>query len=86
MANTELKPCPFCGGTEVYAEISFLTKEFRIYCADPESSCPVAMRLSFSDAGLGDGSIVSFYEMETIMEQLIEAWNRRADNEQREAD
>ena len=25
----ELKLCPFCGSTEIYAEVSYLTKEFR---------------------------------------------------------
>ena len=71
--------CPFCGSDNVTAEISFLTKEFRIYCCDGEG-CTAEMSLSFADAGLGDGSFISFYEADKIMKDLIAAWNRRADD------
>jgi hypothetical protein len=73
----ELKACPFCGGTEIYAEVSYVTKEFRIYCASPDCDCVAEMRLSFDDAGLGDGSIIDFKEMTTIIQQLVDLWNTR---------
>ena len=81
MKETELKPCPFCGG-EVISEICNITKDFRIYC----ENCPAEMKLSFYDAQLNDGSFISFYEARKIMDELTDLWNERADNEQREAD
>ena len=77
----KLKHCPFCGSSEIYAEVSYITKEFRIYCADAECDCVAQMRLSFADAGLGDGSIIGFNEMQTIIQQMVELWNTRAENE-----
>ena len=77
MRMDELKTCPFCGGTEIYAEVSYVTKEFRIYCASPDCDCVAEMRLSFGDAGLGDGSIIDFKEMTTIIQQLVDLWNTR---------
>ena len=78
---TELKSCPFCGGTEIYAEVSYLTKEFRIYCANADEPCAAEMRLSFADAGLGNGEIIGFGEMNTIIKQLVNLWNTRTPKE-----
>ena len=76
----ELKPCPFCGG-EAVAEVAVFQREFRIYCTgEDEWVCPANMRLSFDDAGLGNGSVIAFDEMQKIMNDLVEHWNRRADN------
>lgn len=72
----ELKPCPFCGGDIIYAEISFEHKEFRIYCASDEG-CPATMRLSFADAQLGNGEPLDFCEVENIMNEMVGHWNRR---------
>ena len=69
----ELKPCPFCGGEIVYAEIYPPLSEFRIYCEE----CAAEMRLSFDDAGIVSRRI-DFEKAQTIMEQMTEAWNRRA--------
>lgn len=73
----KLKPCPFCGSEEVYAEVCYELKEFRIYCADPDTDCVAEMRLSFADAGLGEGEIIDFKEMTTIIEQMVDLWNTR---------
>ncbi|MBO5790734.1 MAG: Lar family restriction alleviation protein [Clostridia bacterium] len=78
---TELKPCPFCGGSEIYAEVSYQTKEFRIYCANADTSCVAGMRFSFADAGLGNGEIIDFQEMTKIIKELVDMWNRRAEND-----
>ncbi len=77
----ELEPCPFCGGTEIYAEVSYKTKEFRIYCANGDTSCVAKMSLSFEDAGLGNGEIIDFQEMTKIIKELVDMWNRRAGDE-----
>lgn len=77
----ELKPCPFCGGTEIYAEVSYITKEFRIYCAEPDCNCLAEMRLSFADAGFGNGDIIGFDEMTTVIKQMIDIWNTRTEKE-----
>ena len=74
----ELKPCPFCGGEIIYAEVSFEHKEFRIYCASDEG-CPAAMRLSFADAQIGNGEVIDFDEIEKIIQELVEWWNRRVE-------
>lgn len=76
MKETELKPCPFCGGA-VVSEICNIAKEFRIYC----ENCPANMSLSFYDAQLNDGSFISFDEARKIMDELTERWNEREDNE-----
>ena len=73
----ELKPCPFCGSTEIYAEISYEMKEFRIYCAEPEDDCIASMRLAFNDAGVGNGEIIDFEEITKIVNKLVELWNTR---------
>ena len=84
MEHNELKPCPFCGG-EPYAEIDYDHKEFKIYCLGGNPcNCLAEMRLSFADAQLGDGSVISFDEAIKIMNELIELWNAR--NEEDEDD
>lgn len=77
----ELKSCPFCGGTEINAEISYLTKEFRIYCANADEPCVAEMSLSFADAGLGNGEIIDFEEVTEIIQQLVDLWNTRTPKE-----
>ena len=72
----ELKPCPFCGGGIIQAEIYIPLEEFRIYCADGEG-CVAEMRLSFSDAGIIGGRI-DFDKAQKIMCEMVDAWNRRA--------
>ncbi len=70
MKETELKPCPFCGGTDI-----------EIYSYDPYDGyqgnltrwCAVCTSCGCE------------YDKEE-KSAVIEAWNRRADNEQREAD
>ena len=69
----ELKPCPYCSGEAIIADVNYLDKSFHILCEE----CPAEMNLSFADAGIGTGDIVSFYEMQKIMNELVEAWNRR---------
>ena len=80
----ELKSCPFCGSTEIYAEVSYLTKEFRIYCANADEPCVAEMRLSFADAELGNGEIIGFEEMTKIIQQLVDIWNTRTPKEIKE--
>ena len=82
MYRTDLKKCPYCGGEGIISEIDYLHKKFHIYCED----CPATMELGFIDANLGDGSFISFYEAKRAMDELTELWNRRADDERREAD
>lgn len=73
---SELKPCPHCGCENIVAEVSYIGKRFAVYCEE----CHAEMELSFADAQLGNGEFISFYEMQKIMDELVEAWNRRADN------
>lgn len=73
MNETKLKPCPFCG-SEAVTEINRDERCFGIYC----SRCPAEIKLTFCELELGDGSVVSFDETARAMDELVEAWNRRA--------
>lgn len=73
---SELKPCPFCGGEVIHAEIYFPLAEFRIYCASGDTPCLAEMRLSFEDAGIIGGRI-DFDKAKKIIEEMTETWNRR---------
>lgn len=72
MKETELKPCPFCGGE---AKISVIEKGFKSIIECTTHYCGF-MRHSFNN-GETD---------EQVAFRLTIAWNRRANNEQREAD
>lgn len=72
MKETELKPCPFCGGE---AEIIVLERGFHSIIECRTHYCGF-LRHSFNN-GETD---------ENVALRLATAWNRRADNEQREAD
>ena len=76
MKEAELKPCPFCGHSAIvvcnkYRHDQFL---FSVQCGNTKSEgldlCPV---------------IPQTYEHDNKAD-AIDAWNRRVDNEQREAD
>lgn len=73
MKETELKPCPFCGG------------EAKAY------GIPVHKHNFAGLPELGGGGFVECMNCtaclsENSKEKAIEAWNRRSENEQREAD
>lgn len=70
MKETELKPCPFCGGR---AEIIVLERGFHSIIECQTHYCGF-MRHSFNNGETDEN--VAFL--------LATAWNRRADNEQRE--
>ena len=76
----ELKPCPFCGGEIIHAEIYSPLEEFRIYCANPNENCPAEMRLAFSDVGIV-GRRIDFEKAQAIIDEMCEAWNRREGGE-----
>ena len=78
-----LKPCPFCGGAEIYAVIDYDLKEFRIYCGGIDD-CLAEMRLSFTDANLGNGEIIDFEKVTKIIQEMIERWNNRTQNDFKE--
>ena len=78
----KLKPCPFCGGEYVQAEIYYPSYEFRIYCTEG-CGCAANMTLSFEDAGVV-GERIDFAKAQEIMEQLVEAWNRRANDAEKD--
>ena len=73
----ELKPCPFCGGEEICAEISYEDKVFRIYCG----YCPASYELYFNDVGLQGGEVIGFGEMQSVIAEMIDKWNTRTQKE-----
>lgn len=64
--NEDLKPCPFCGANVFI---------FEIKCSDGKNL--YRSGLHYADCIFNDKPI--FFDTE---EQLIETWNRRAENEQ----
>jgi hypothetical protein len=74
----KLRECPFCGDEYVQAEIYTPLSVFRIYCTGGDG-CAASMELSFEDAGIIGGRL-DFEKAQAIMEQLVEAWNRRAED------
>lgn len=79
-----LKPCPFCGNA-VYLEKKPLWRdcngsthgyfgcyEYVIECNNPECRCNVALK----------GNNTVYAKDEEAKQNAIEAWNRRANNEQ----
>jgi hypothetical protein len=73
MKETELKPCPFCGGKAYIGRTKkTLSLQYAVGCGN--SRC-IANRLS--------NPFVLHY---LSRNEAAEAWNRRAEDEQREAD
>ena len=65
---SELKPCPFCGGKPI------LDREV-ISCFDCGAMMPIDIYVS------GGERIGGFPSYEEARQEMIEDWNRRADNE-----
>jgi Lar family restriction alleviation protein len=66
---SELKPCPFCGGT------AFLDKD-EIFC----DMCGLRMPFPIYEYGAVDG-VEGFPTWEQAREEAVRRWNRRANNE-----
>ena len=96
MKKTELKPCPFCGSDKVNVEGK--RKKELSYEGLERITYAVRCNKCHARGGTASGYIRnSFYRlterglelMETVSEicnRAINAWNRRADHEQREAE
>lgn len=65
MSNTELKPCPFCGGKAKTAYAINDYNRWGVYCK--ECGCTV--------------DVEDWKGVEDTEENAIAAWNRRAKNE-----
>lgn len=78
MANTELKPCPFCGGE---ALLYHQSSKYTDYDGDYAYCMKCGCRTKLFECFNGTGKTHTDTEIEAM-----NAWNRRADNEQREAD
>lgn len=63
---TELKPCPFCGGE------AMLDRE--------EIFCDCGVKIVIPLYVTGKESIGGIPKYEEARQEMIEAWNRRADN------
>lgn len=83
MIKTELKPCPFCGGkAEIRRGKIYLVDSVQAHCTE----CSVAMpKVPINHLLYTQGKEVRLTE-EQAMQKTANAWNRRAGNEQREAD
>lgn len=82
----ELKPCPFCGSTDIRYSLK-VTGHFDVryhasmYCNKCHCYGARTVTEQVSDNDYKGRS--SIERDETIKQKAIEAWNRRADNERR---
>ena len=79
MKETELKPCPFCGGeAELYSMKRDNRKRFGVYHMIAEIRCQGVLGCTARVSQAGCDEKKAFENAATI-------WNRRTDGEQREA-
>lgn len=78
MKETELKPCPFCGGKAVLRETQlYLCEALQIHCKKCSVHTP---KVIFNHLRYSDGEEI--YVTQTMaVEEVTNRWNRRADNE-----
>jgi hypothetical protein len=77
MKETELKPCPFCGQR---ARLWQITRALSGECSGTiRCSCGCTFTKEWYEILPKDGFVLG-------NDDIVTAWNRRADNEQREAD
>lgn len=70
MADTKLKPCPFCGSGNVFKQITLRKAE--IYCG----KCGATI-----ENGITCGKCDSLEDAEDLLgTKVIEAWNRRVND------
>lgn len=78
---SELKPCPFCGGSAVFSNIlnhcnsHSVGFSFKIECEDCGITTPNTYSAYFS---LGEDGNIN--PLQDGIKQAINEWNRRADN------
>ena len=90
MKETELKPCPFCGGT---ADVSFvsdkvpyvLKKYHNRFIFAGCRKCGIVTPV-FNAFNKTRSPLMNEANIAKAKQKAIEVWNRRADHEQREAD
>lgn len=85
MKETELKPCPFCGGkAEIHTQPIYIDMGVCIRCTE----CHARSKFNPYDCKYtyyhGEKNV--YISQERATNDVIALWNRRADNEQREAD
>jgi len=83
MKETELKPCPFCGGeAELHKTKIYLCDAVQIHCKKCSVHTPKEV---FNHLLYSEGEKI--YVTQTMaIEKVTNVWNRRVDNEQRETD
>lgn len=84
MKEIELKPCPFCGSTSLKIE----SKHHGTHYYSGTHSATVRCQKCHARGGTASCKVEKGKHRADSETELkaIEAWNRRADNEQREAD
>lgn len=87
MKETELKPCPFCGGEAKIKMVSPFSNDFTagfnyvIKCKKCGLQYPHTFAIGFYLTDKGE--VKEAMAFEGVVEQSKELWNRRTDDEQR---
>lgn len=76
MKETELKPCPFCGGEVRAYFTNYITLNKKMY----------HLNCNRCNTYFGITENSRYVSTKTTERELIEAWNRRVDNVQRETE
>lgn len=80
--GTELKPCPFCGGrAAIKPQRVYMDNGVTVHCTE----CNVHTKTTLYDCTyqFWHGKRDVYITKETAERNVVELWNRRADNEQR---
>lgn len=79
MKETELKPCPFCGGkAEIRRGKIYLMDTVQAHCTECGASMP---KVPINHLLYTQGKAVRLTE-EQAMQKTANEWNRRADNDE----